>query len=150
MESLRRPLDCDTLHLTAMRRSYFLGWLLVLQLGLLQLGPLGCGDCDVEVTTNALPNATVGVAYNVGLGSKCGGDAWYLADGQLPPGIGLIQEGFLRGLPTVSGTYNFVVEVVDFDSGYVADAAFKGLSLTVNDPTTPPPTPSPTPTAPVA
>lgn len=130
-----------------LRRTFLtIGWFVALNLALLHLGPVGCGDCDLEVTTTSLPDATVGVAYNVGLDSKCGGDAWFLTDGQLPPGIGLIQGGAIRGTPTTRGTYNFVVEVIDFNNGYIDDTAFQGLSLTVVEALpTPRPTASPTP-----
>ncbi|MCK6554306.1 putative Ig domain-containing protein [Candidatus Binatia bacterium] len=124
-----------------------MGWSIAVGLACLQLGIAGCSDCNLEVATTSLPNATVGLAYQFGLRSRCGGDAWFLSDGQLPPGIGLLQNGTLRGAPTAAGTYTFVVEVVDYDGWYAADTAFKGLSLTVVDAPTPQPTPSPTPTA---
>ena len=96
---------------------------------LLPLGPTGCGGCDLDISTGPLPDGVVGTAYGFGLHSRCGGDdGWFVTDGSLPPGIGLIQDGFLRGTPTVAGTFNFTVEVINFDNG---DSAFKGLQLTV-------------------
>ncbi|HSP99523.1 MAG TPA: putative Ig domain-containing protein [Candidatus Dormibacteraeota bacterium] len=99
----------------------------------------GCSDCDLRVSTRMLPNATVGIRYDVPLTSNCGGDAWFLQTGTLPPGIGLEEDGDLAGIPTLAGTYTFTVAVVDFPSG---SAAFKGLSITV-DSVAPTPTATP-------
>ncbi|MEO8603129.1 MAG: hypothetical protein ABI629_11190 [bacterium] len=100
----------------------------------------GCSDCDLSVSTHALPDATVGVRYNSSLNSNCGGDAWFLQTGSLPPGIGLQQDGDLGGTPTLSGTYTFTVGVFDFPSG---QTAYKGLSIIVDDAATPTPTLTP-------
>ena len=89
----------------------------------------GCSSCDLRVSTRMLPDATVGIRYDVPLTSNCGGDAWFLQTGTLPPGIGLQEDGELAGIPTLAGIYTFTVGVVDFPSG---SAAFKGFSLTVD------------------
>jgi hypothetical protein len=86
-----------------------------------------------------LPDATVGIRYDVPLISNCGGDAWFLQTGSLPPGIGLQEDGELAGIPTLVGTYTFTVGVFDFPSGATA---FKGLSITV-DAAAPTPTATP-------
>ena len=99
----------------------------------------GCSDCDLRVSTRMLPDATVGIRYDVPLTSNCGGDAWFLQTGTLPPGIGLEEDGELAGIPTLAGTYTFTVGVFDFPSGATA---FKGLSITV-DPAAPTPTATP-------
>jgi len=99
----------------------------------------GCSDCDLRVSTRMLPDAVVGIRYDVPLTSNCGGDAWFLQTGTLPPGIGLEEDGDLAGIPTLRGTYAFTVGVFDFASGATA---FKGLSLTV-DPGAPTPTATP-------
>lgn len=105
----------------------------------------GCSDCDLRVSTTMLPNATVGIRYKAPLSSDCGGDAWFLQTGILPPGIGLEEDGDLAGVPTLPGLYTFTVGVFDYPSG---ETAYKGLSITVDPapPTPPPPSPSPTPT----
>ena len=100
---------------------------------MLNLGPVGCG-CDLEITTGSLPDAVVNKSYAVELDSHCGGDTWFLASGDLPPGIGLHSDGDLEGVPTLPGMFNFTIGVFDFDSG---DEAFKGFTLTVQRP--PPP-----------
>lgn len=99
----------------------------------------GCSDCDLRVSTRMLPDATVGIRYDVPLTSNCGGDAWFLQTGSLPPGIGLEEDGDLAGIPTLAGTYTFTIGVFDYPSGAVA---YKGLSITV-DPAAPTPTPTP-------
>ena len=101
----------------------------------------GCSDCDLRVSTRMLPDATLGIRYDVPLTSNCGGDAWFLQTGSLPPGIGLEEDGELAGIPTLAGTYTFTVGVFDYPSGAVA---YKGLSITV-DRAAPTPTPTPTP-----
>ena len=103
----------------------------------------GCSDCDLRVSTRQLPDAIVGVRYAVPLTSNCGGDAWFIQTGSLPPGIGLEEDGDLEGIPTLAGTYTFTVGVFDFGSGATA---YKGLALTV-DPASATPTATPLPTA---
>lgn len=105
----------------------------------------GCSNCDLAVSTTSLPDAAVGVRYNRSLSSSCGGDAWFLQTGSLPPGIGLQEDGDLAGVPTLVGLYTFTVGVFDYSSG---EAAYKGLSIAVAP--SPPPTATPTPTPPPA
>ena len=99
----------------------------------------GCSDCDLRVSTRMLPDAMLGIRYDVPLTSNCGGDAWFLQTGSLPPGIGLEEDGELAGIPTLLGTYTFTVGVYDYPSGAIA---YKGLSITVDPPA---PTPTATP-----
>lgn len=102
-------------------------------------GGSGCSDCDLRVSTRMLPDAAVGVRYNVPLTSNCGGDAWFLQTGTLPPGIGLEDDGDLAGIPTRAGIFTFTVGVFDYPSGATA---YKGFSLTVA-PASPTPTATP-------
>lgn len=101
----------------------------VLGLLILAVVPLGCSDCDVEIVTSTLPDGTVGVPYSFRVVSDCGGDFWFLNQGNLPPGIGLLDSGVLRGTPTNAGTSTFTLGVIDSDSG---DRAFKGFSFTID------------------
>jgi hypothetical protein len=110
----------------------------------------GCDDCDLEIITADLRDATVGVSYSALFQSFCGGDDWFLEEGVLPPGLGLIEDGVLRGTPTQAGTFTFTIGVFDFGD---EEVAFKGFALTVRDPApgstrraTAPVIPSPTPT----
>lgn len=88
-----------------------------------------CSDCNLSVSTTEPADATVGVSYSFWLTSSCGGDSWFIQTGNLPPGIGLQDNGKLKGVPTIIGLYAFTVGVVDFDSG---ETAYKGLSIQVN------------------
>jgi hypothetical protein len=102
----------------------------------------GCDDCSLKITTNTVPNAVVGVYYSFELSSECGGDTWFLASFDLPPGIGLQSDGDLVGVPTHAGIFSFTVGLVDYDSG---DEAYQGYTLTVQ-PQLPTPFPTPLPT----
>jgi hypothetical protein len=101
----------------------------VLSLLILAVAPLGCSDCSTEITTNTLPGGSVGVPYSFQIDSDCGGDFWYVSQGNLPPGIGLLDNGILRGTATNAGITTFTIGVIDTDSG---DSAFKGFSLTID------------------
>ena len=96
-------------------------------------------DCDVKIQTDALPPAVLNVEYRFNLDAKCGGDDWFISDGQLPPGIGLQSDGDLLGVPVAVGVFNFTVGVVEYDY-YDYSQAFKGFQIIVTGPL-------PTPTA---
>ena len=96
---------------------------------LLLAAPLGCSDCETEIATNTLPDGRVGVVYSFALASDCGGDFWFLSEGNLPPGIGLQDNGILRGTATNAGVSTFTLGVVDEHSG---DTAFKTFTLRID------------------
>jgi len=83
---------------------------------------------NISITTATLPTAFVNLSYSQTL-AVSGGTAPYVWSntGALPPGLSLSTGGLISGTPTVSGTYNFTVTVVD--SG--AQVANKDLSITV-------------------
>ena len=85
-------------------------WLLRMTL-LAALGSVApaCSDCDLSVSTGTLPAGFVGVRYSKQLDSDCGGDAWFIQTGDLPPGIGLQEDGDLLGTPTTVGAFTFTV-----------------------------------------
>jgi hypothetical protein len=63
---------------------------------------------DGRITTESLPDATVGQGYSFQLTQSCDGrDAasWQLLDDQAPPGITLSWSGRLLGTPTTPGSY---------------------------------------------
>jgi hypothetical protein len=91
-------------------------------------GPVACGGCSVKIETDALPDGIVGAEYFTQLDSDCGGDQWFLDNGNLPPGIALSNGGKLTGTPLLAGVYTFTIGVVDFDDG---DFAFRGFVLNV-------------------
>ena len=66
-----------------------------------------------KITTESLPDATVGQPYSFQIEQSCGGNAgmsWQLGDGA-PPGIGISYQGKLFGTPTAAGTYALQVMV---------------------------------------
>jgi hypothetical protein len=69
--------------------------------------------CSVDrITTESLPDATVGQVYSVTLTHNCSGReaaSWTLLDGGLPPGLTLAWDGRLSGTPTVPGNFGFRV-----------------------------------------
>jgi len=116
--------------------------LLAVLVGAAAEAPLtGCSSCNTSIATQMLRPASVGLYYSFGFRSDCGGDVWFLDQGLLPPGIGLLDTGQLLGTPTLAGTYPFTVGVFDYASG---DTAYKGFALTVY-PAAPTPTPTPLP-----
>ncbi len=96
-------------------------------------------DCDLKIQTEALPAAVVNVEYRFNLDSKCGGDNWFVSDGNLPPGIGLQSDGDLLGVPIAPGVYNFTIGVVEYDY-YDYDEAYKGFQIIVTGAPLPTPT----------
>jgi len=93
-------------------------------------GPVACSSCSVTIETSELPVGIIGAEYFVQLDSDCGGDQWFLDEGNLPPGIALSNGGKLSGTPLLAGVYTFTIGVVDYDDG---DFAFRGFLLTVLD-----------------
>lgn len=83
------------------------------------------------VTTNSLPNGTVGVTYDGGFSAE-GGETpytWSLDSGSLPNGLVFGTEtGVISGTPTTTGTSNFDLRVTDVNG--LSDT--KALSITVN------------------
>ena len=75
----------------------------------------------LTITTTSLPGGTVGTAYTQGVTatSGTGSYTWSLngGSGPLPPGLTLSASGTptatISGTPTLIGTYNFVLKVVD-------------------------------------
>ncbi|MGH7787654.1 MAG: putative Ig domain-containing protein [Candidatus Binatia bacterium] len=95
----------------------------------LLLASSGCSDCSLSISTPSLPDGVVGERYFYPLSSQCGGGAWFLQTGQLPPGIALQDNGDVQGTPTLAGLYTFTVGVFDFDTG---ESAYKGFAITID------------------
>ena len=80
--------------------------------GKLEGTPTGNGAVKIAptITTESLPNGTVGTAYSQTLAAT--GDptiTWSLADGFLPAGLSLSPAGVISGTPTADGTVEFKV-----------------------------------------
>src|SRR5579864_5572804 len=68
-------------------------------------------------STSPLPNAMLQSAYNQALTATSGSPpyTWSLNvdGGPLPPGLSLSPGGVISGTPTATGTYNFLVDLID-------------------------------------
>ncbi|HEY1830284.1 MAG TPA: putative Ig domain-containing protein [Acidimicrobiales bacterium] len=92
----------------------------------------------VTITTNSLPNGTVGVSYTTTqlmAGNGKAPYAWSLSSGALPAGLTLSGGGAISGTPTgPAGTTTFVVKATDSSSP--PGAATQSLSITIAKGTT--------------
>jgi len=86
---------------------------------------------NVGITTNSLPNGTVGTAYSatVQASGGCTPYKWALASGSLPAGISLktatnTTSVSLAGTPTTAATYSFAVKVTGC-AGVTSQVAYK-------------------------
>ncbi|MCX7703796.1 MAG: Ig domain-containing protein, partial [Planctomycetota bacterium] len=90
------------------------------------------GPEDITITTTALPDGTIGEAYTAKLEATRrhkGIDlSWSLEGGSLPNGLIMNANGYITGVPTKSGTFEFIVKVVD---NYDQNKDVKNLSITI-------------------
>ncbi len=85
----------------------------------------------VTISPSALSGGTVGVAYSQTL-TGSNGTAPYsfsLYSSSLPPGMTLSSAGVLSGTPTTSGTYSFVVSVLDQYGAWGAPAYTLNIAI---------------------
>jgi len=69
-----------------------------------------------SITTNKLPNGTVGVAYSARVeASQDLGADWFITGGKLPPGL-QFDDSRISGTPTAGGSFKFEVTVDTFKS----------------------------------
>ena len=94
---------------------------------LLVLSMLACGGANldaadshqypkVSITTTALPDATVGTAYNFTMAATGGNGSeflWAIDPATLPPGVSFGLSGAFSGKPTTAGTFPLSVSVKD-------------------------------------
>ena len=95
--------------------------------------PITVGPSPVVITTASLPDGKTNVLYPSQTLAATGGVpgyTWSLSAGNLPPGVNLSGAGVISGTPTLAGTYNFTVGVVDSTGA----PATKALSIRVVDP----------------
>jgi hypothetical protein len=69
----------------------------------------------LRVTTLAVPNGALGVAYVASLTADGGVSpyAWTIASGAIPPGLALTGDGQLTGTPGAVGQFPFTAQVAD-------------------------------------
>ena len=70
-------------------------------------------DAPADITTNTLPNGTVGTAYSATLAAT--GDTpitWSIVTGSLPSGLTL-NNGAISGTPTAAGSVTFTVQAAN-------------------------------------
>jgi hypothetical protein len=104
-------------------------WLMLLLL----CGVLGCdNDDELEIVTDTLPNGIVGARYFFEFETDGDADVFRLVSGDLPPGLGLADDGELSGIPTTPGTFFFTIEVLNLDfEGFILESVAKGFSLAI-------------------
>ncbi|MGC2323441.1 MAG: putative Ig domain-containing protein, partial [Terriglobales bacterium] len=103
---------------------------------------------SLTITTKALPNANLNVAYSQQVAAIGGvinppttNYTWSLFSGNLPPGLSISSSGtgstpkvgLISGTPTAGGTYNFVVQVADAATP-TAHVAQQALSISLATP----------------
>ncbi|MBI2376917.1 MAG: putative Ig domain-containing protein [Deltaproteobacteria bacterium] len=98
------------------------------------LGPLHLYGSTIEIRTDRLSDATLGVPYEAGLFAVGGavGIAWSVSAGRLPNGIELEPSGLLRGTPTEEGLFELTLRAA---SG--STFTERALTLRVISPTVP-------------
>lgn len=74
-----------------------------------------CGPPPLRVLTEALPPAQIEVDYAAALEAENGSApyTWSLAEGALPEGVELAEDGTIGGAPIESGAFAFTVQVAD-------------------------------------
>jgi hypothetical protein len=100
----------------------------------------GSGSSDpmttpLAVSTTALPNGQVGVAYNATLTAQGGTTpySWSLSSGTLPPNLSLSSAGVISGTPTTNAS-NLSLTFKVVDSGATPQNTTKSLPLTIVGP----------------
>jgi uncharacterized protein (TIGR03437 family) len=85
----------------------------------------------LQITTTSLPAGAKGVPYQLQLQATGGTTPlqWSLLSGSLPAGLALSTTGLISGTPTVSGTFNITVKVLDANN--LSDQ--KAYTLTIAD-----------------
>ncbi|HMZ20198.1 MAG TPA: putative Ig domain-containing protein, partial [Blastocatellia bacterium] len=92
---------------------------------------IGCAS--ITVNSASLPNAAAGIAYNQSIPvTPAGNYTFSLIQGSLPSGLTLNSAtGVVSGLPSVVGTYNFVIKAQSANDCYTTQS----YALQINCPT---------------
>jgi hypothetical protein len=83
------------------------------------------GTGQLKITTENLPDGTVGVVYMATLAATNGKApyTWTLGSGALPQGVSLSMAGVLSGTPAAAGTFNVTINVGDSSTPALAGNA---------------------------
>ena len=87
---------------------------------------------SLSITTSSLPAGNVAEEYSAVI-QATGGREYYhyqLFSSTMPNGLDLHSNGFISGIPTFPGMYNFTVEVIDSSLNQQVD--LQSLSITIN------------------
>ena len=84
----------------------------------------------LRIATSTLPAARIGSPYSTTFAATGGAPPfnWVKLIGSLPPGLILNSVGLLSGVPSVAGSYSFIVEV----QGGFSQNASRSMTLVVN------------------
>ena len=95
------------------------------------VAPTPVAPVQLTIATSSLVAGTDGAAYTQSLLASGGtpGYTWSISAGSLPAGLTLAGTGAISGTPTVSGTFNFTVQVSDSSNPVQTKSA--ALSITV-------------------
>ncbi len=99
---------------------------------------IGGSPNPLTITTTALPDAAVGVAYSQTLAATGGTSpyTWSIVAGQLPTGLALdASSGVISGTANAAATAAFTVQVTDSTTG-TAQTAQKAFTINVGMPLT--------------
>lgn len=96
--------------------------------------PYVCPTLTISPSLAALPNATYNSAYSTSFNQTgaLGAPKYSIVAGSLPAGLTLSQSGVISGTPTVSGSFNFTVQVAD-NSGCSTSKAYSLEVFAVQD-----------------
>ncbi|MDX2111219.1 MAG: carbohydrate-binding protein [Verrucomicrobiota bacterium] len=94
----------------------------------MQLTISDTAPAPVSIESTSLSDATLGASYGEILiaSGGCGSAVWTLESGSLPNGLRLEQDGWIRGVPTVSGTFNFTAQ-----ASFANSASTRAMSINV-------------------
>ena len=90
-----------------------------------------CAGGGLVISPASLPNATIGANYNQALTASGGTGpySFFVTTGVLPAGLTLLTDGTLSGIPSETGSFDFVITVSD-----PTDCGTQAFTLIVNPP----------------
>jgi chitodextrinase len=94
----------------------------------------------LQIATGSLPSATMGVTYSCQIQAIGGSPpySWSLTSSSppIPPDLSFSANGLLSGLPTITGVFTLMVQVLDSTNAW----ATKNFAILITAPDTTPPT----------